>query len=60
MRVISNAEETCNRRFAGLKFRRQYPIDKYILDFYCHEQKAAIELDGGQHNEDNHIKYDQG
>jgi very-short-patch-repair endonuclease len=39
------------RRFLGKKFRRQHPVGRYILDFYCHEEKLAIELDGGQHNE---------
>lgn len=33
----------------GYKFRRQYPIQNYILDFYCVEKKLAIELDGSQH-----------
>jgi very-short-patch-repair endonuclease len=36
-----------DRRFAGKKFRRQHPVGRYILDFYCHELKLAIELDGG-------------
>ena len=40
-----------SRRFAGKKFRRQHPIGRYILDFYCHESKLAVELDGGQHND---------
>ncbi|MCY4451361.1 MAG: DUF559 domain-containing protein [Immundisolibacterales bacterium] len=40
-----------SRRFAGKKFRRQHPIGRYILDFYCHECKLAVELDGGQHND---------
>ena len=39
-----------NRQIAGAKFRRQVPVPPYILDFYCHEAKLAIELDGGQHN----------
>ena len=39
-----------NRRFADYKFRRQHPIDPYILDFYCPAAKLAIELDGGGHN----------
>ena len=38
-------------RFAGKKFRRQHPVGRYILDFYCHENKLAVELDGGQHND---------
>ncbi len=39
------------RRFLGLKFRRQHPVGPYILDFYCDELRLAIELDGGQHAE---------
>ena len=39
-----------NRRLADAKFRRQYAIDPYVLDFYCHEAKLAVELDGGRHN----------
>ena len=46
-----------NRRLAGAKFRRQHPIGRYILDFYCVEQKLCIELDGGQHGEA--MAYDQ-
>ena len=41
-----------DRRFAGKKFRRQHPIVRYILDFYCHEFRLAVELDGGQHNDE--------
>ena len=38
----------------GAKFRRQQPIGKYIVDFACFEEKIIIEIDGGQHyqNED--------
>ncbi len=46
-----------NRRIANAKFRRQHPVGRYILDFYCAETKLAIELDGGQHAEA--IGYDQ-
>ena len=38
-----------DRRFMGLKFRRQHQIGNYIADFYCHEHKLVIELDGGIH-----------
>ncbi|GAB4337591.1 MAG: hypothetical protein Kow0037_20580 [Calditrichia bacterium] len=38
-----------NRQFLGLKFRRQHQFGNYILDFYCHEQQLAIELDGPIH-----------
>jgi len=37
-------------RLNGLKFRRQYPVPPYILDFYCHSAALAVELDGSQHN----------
>ncbi|MFQ3574490.1 MAG: endonuclease domain-containing protein [Thermodesulfovibrionales bacterium] len=37
------------RRYEGMKFRRQHPIGKYIVDFVCLERKLIIELDGGQH-----------
>lgn len=38
-----------NRQLAGYKFRRQFPIPPYIVDFVCLEQRLVIELDGGQH-----------
>jgi very-short-patch-repair endonuclease len=38
-----------NRGLSGVKFRRQLPLDKYILDFYSPELKLCIEADGGQH-----------
>lgn len=38
------------KQVAGLQFRRQYSIDKYILDFYCPALRLAIELDGDYHN----------
>lgn len=40
-----------DRRLAGFKFRRQHPMPPYVLDFYCHEARLCIELDGGQHAE---------
>ncbi len=38
-----------DRRFAGYKFRREHPLGRYTLDFYCAEAKLSLELDGGQH-----------
>jgi very-short-patch-repair endonuclease len=35
----------------GLSFRRQHPIGRYIVDFYCPAIRLAVEVDGGQHNE---------
>jgi DNA polymerase-3 subunit alpha len=40
-----------NKEQLGVKFRRQHPIDPYIVDFICLEKKLIVELDGGQHNE---------
>ncbi|MRS89612.1 DUF559 domain-containing protein [Enterobacteriaceae bacterium RIT714] len=40
-----------SRRLSQYKFRRQHPVDNYILDFACCEARLAVELDGGQHDE---------
>lgn len=47
------------RRLDGLKFRRQHPILKYVADFYCHEKKLVIELDGSVHETEVNKDYDQ-
>ncbi len=39
-------EELRSRKFLNLKFKRQYLIEGYIVDFYCSELKLAIEIDG--------------
>ncbi|HEX8521034.1 MAG TPA: endonuclease domain-containing protein [Tepidisphaeraceae bacterium] len=46
------------RKLGGFKFRRQHPIEGYILDFYCIEQKLAVEADGGQHLDEKGKEYD--
>ena len=33
----------------GVKFRRQHPLGRYVLDFYCPAAKLAIEIDGIAH-----------
>ena len=38
-----------NKKVLGKKFRRQHSVGNYILDFYCPEEKLAIELDGQWH-----------
>ncbi|MFA7400820.1 MAG: DUF3418 domain-containing protein, partial [Sideroxydans sp.] len=48
-----------DRQVLDAKFRRQHPMGSYILDFYCHEAKLAIELDGGLHGEDAQLKHDE-
>ena len=44
-------------RFMKLKFKRQKPIGRYIVDFVCHEMNLIIEVDGGQHQEN--AEYDR-
>jgi len=39
------------KQLEGLRFRRQYPLDGYILDFVCFRPKLIVEVDGGQHSE---------
>jgi very-short-patch-repair endonuclease len=45
-------------RFHGAKFKRQVPFDRYVVDFYCHAAKLAIEIDGKQY--DWFAEYDRG
>ena len=47
-----------NGKQAGLKFRRQQPLGRYILDFYCAAKKLVVELDGGQHDIPEEREYD--
>ena len=41
------------------QFRRQYVIGDYIVDFYCHEARLVVELDGSQHCEERMLDYDR-
>jgi ATP-dependent helicase HrpA/adenine-specific DNA-methyltransferase len=43
----------------GVKFRRQQPIGKYIVDFVSFEKRIVIEVDGGQHSEEVDKERDQ-
>ena len=47
-----------NRQLKGKKFRRQHALENYVADFYCHEVKLVIELDGGIHEEQEQKEYD--
>ena len=42
-----------------LRFQRQKSIGNYIVDFYCHQAKLVIELDGSQHYEPDAVRYDE-
>jgi very-short-patch-repair endonuclease len=48
-----------SRQVENCKFRRQYSVDYYVLDFYGPEVKLAIELDGESHDSDEAIAADQ-
>ena len=58
--MLEQSADTCrlrsgrllrNRQFGGLKFRHQYPMAPYVLDFYCHEARLAIEWTAGSTTE---------
>lgn len=48
-----------NRKLNGLKFRRQHPLDKFVADFYCHEKRLVVELDGTVHDDKEVKEYDE-
>ena len=47
------------KQVGGLKFRRQFGVGPYVLDFYCPEIRLGIELDGGIHKMGNTYEYDE-
>ena len=38
-----------DRRLGGWKFRRQFPVDRFVVDFFCADAHLIVEVDGGQH-----------
>ena len=53
-RAVTAAEQRAwwllrDRNLLGLKFRRQHPIGKFVVDFYCQQSRLAVELDGSAH-----------
>jgi len=50
-------EKLCNKQL-GVRIRRQHPIWVYIADYYCHELKLVIEIDGGIHLKKEKREYD--
>jgi very-short-patch-repair endonuclease len=44
-----------NRELGGCKFRRQYPVGPFIVDFICPEKNVVIEVDGGQHDDNKEL-----
>ena len=46
-------------RPGGFKFRKQHPAKPWILDFYCHEARVIVEVDGISHDMGNHPQRDE-
>ncbi len=49
-----------NKKIKGYKFRRQHPIAGFIADFYCHEARLIIEIDGEIHDLPDYSEHDEG
>jgi very-short-patch-repair endonuclease len=61
---MTNAEKLLwgkikKKQVAGLRFRRQHPVNKFIVDFYCHSEQLVIEVDGGIHEHRDQREYDK-
>jgi very-short-patch-repair endonuclease len=48
-----------DRRLGGFKFRRQVPVEGYIVDFLCEQASLVVELDGEQHADLDAVRYDE-
>ena len=46
-------------KYYPIPFHRQYAFENYIVDFYCHQAKLVLELDGSQHCTPEEIDYDK-
>ena len=47
------------KQFYAIKFRRQHPIYRFILDFFCYQHRFVIEIDGDSHTAPDQLRYDQ-
>ncbi len=52
--------EKLRNKKLGIKFKKQYSIGPYVVDFYCSAKKIAIEIDGEIHSTENSQEYDKG
>ena len=52
-------EQLRRKALEGLRFRRQHPVGRFILDFYCHPIRLAIEIDGAVHDNPEQSEYDE-
>jgi len=46
-------------QLAGRKFRRQHSVGPYVLDFYCPQERLAVELDGAAHDHEDAVERDE-
>ncbi len=46
-----------DRQLGGFKFRRQHPIGRFVVDFYCADCRLVVEVDGDSHADQ--VEYDQ-
>jgi len=53
-------EKIRRNQLSEFKFRRQHPIANFIADFYCHEVRLVVELDGSIHRKIEQKDYDKG
>ena len=51
--------ELRHKQVRGYRFRRQHPIDRFVVDFYCREARLVIEVDGSIHDSPEAIDYDE-
>ena len=49
-----------NKNQLGVRFRSQHPINIFIADFYCHEHRLVVEVDGGIHEDKTQKEHDSG
>ena len=47
------------KQLNGLRFRAQHPVGRFILDFYCHSARLAVEVDGLSHEHDDNPARDE-
>ena len=47
------------KQLYGLRFRKQHPIAPFVVDFFCHEPKLVVEIDGPSHYEPGQQGYDR-
>lgn len=52
-------ERLRGRRLQGFKFRRQHSIGRHIVDFYCHEGRLVVEVEGDIHDRPEQAEYDE-